>query len=430
MAASVHEPARDLAVSGSFDVVVVGGGIAGVAAAVAAARNSVSVCLLDKQSAVGGLATLGNVTIWLPICDGRGRQVIGGLGEELLKLSVADLRRDNTKARFVGIPSCWRPGGDVEERKNVRYRVGFNPSGYMFALEKLVVDSGVKLLYDTRFCAVRREARRISHVIVENKSGRFAVACGAVIDATGDADVCFAAGERTESLDTNVLCGWFYTLMGGELELHKLSNPYGPTGTREGGTGPFFRGDDGNQVTDHILQTRELARARLAGLRAQHPGEDIQLLTPATIACLRMTRRLVGQCSLGETHMHRWFDDAIGLTGDWRKPGPVYAIPMRALCGVGTANLLAAGRCISADTSVWDATRAIPPCVVSGEAAGTAAALAVKHADSDAHVLDIHVLQRRLRSQGVLLDPALVRPPGRPKKTKAGKRSKKDSCDA
>ncbi|MDD3925306.1 MAG: FAD-dependent oxidoreductase [bacterium] len=410
MSASIHEPARNLPVSGSFDVVVVGGGMAGVAAAVAAARNSVSVCLLDKQSAVGGLATLGNVTIWLPICDGRGRQVIGGLGEELLKLSVADLKCNNMPARFVKIPTCWYAGGDPEERKNVRYRTDFNPSAYMYALEKLVVNSGVKLLYDTRFCTVRREAGRISHLIVENKSGRFALACSTVIDATGDADVCFLSGEKTESLDSNVLCGWFYTLRGGKLELHKHSNPYCPCGTQEGGTGPFFGGDDGDQVTDHILQTRELARVKLAGLRARYPDEDIQLLMPAVIACLRMTRRLAGEYTLGEKHMHQWFDDAIGLTGDWRKPGPVYAIPMRSLRGVANTNLLTAGRCISADTSVWDVTRAIPPCVVSGEAAGTAAALAVRNSDADMHALDIDILQQQLKNQGVLLDPALVRP--------------------
>ena len=421
MTMSIHEPARDLTVSGSFDVVVVGGGVAGVAAAVAAARNAVSVCLIDKQSAVGGLATLGNVTMWLPICDGRGRQVIGGLGEELMKLSVADLRHDNPKAQFLGIPPCWRPGGDVEARKNVRCQAGFNPSAYMFALEKWVVDAGVRLLYDTRFSSVRREANRISHLIVENKTGRFALACRAVVDATGDADVCFAAGEDTESLDTNVPCGWFYTLSGGELQLHQHSNPYSPFATKEGAAGPFFRGDDGAQVTGQILHSRELIRAALAALRARHPGEDIQLLLPATIACLRMTRRLVGRCTLAGKHMHQWCDDAIGLTGDWRKPGPVYAIPLRSLCGVRHANLLAAGRCISADTSVWDVTRAIPPCVVSGEAAGTAAALAVKHAASDVDAVDVRVLQRQLQSQGVLLDPALVRPADKIEKRETAK---------
>ncbi len=391
-------------------MVVVGGGIAGVAAAVAAARNSVTVCLIDKESALGGLATLGNVTTWLPICDGHGRQVIGGLGEELLKLSVANLRNDNPTAQFVNIPACWRPGGKVAERKQLRYQTDFNPSDYLFALEKLVVDSGVKLMYDTRFCAIRREANGLSHLIVENKSGRFALACGTVVDATGDADVCFLAGERTESLNSNVPCGWYYTFKKGQLERHAHSNPYNSYGTQEGVHGPFFRGDDGEQVTGHILKSRELARAKLAKLRELHPEEDVQLITPATIACFRMTRRLAGPFSLGEQHMHHWFDDTIGLTGDWRKAGPVYALPLRTLCAPHTPNLLVAGRCISADTTVWDVTRAIPTCVVSGEAAGTAAALAVRTTHSNVQALDIGALQQQLQSQGVLLDPALVKP--------------------
>lgn len=414
MSMSILEPSRELPVQGAFDVIVAGGGIAGVTAAVAAARNSAKVCLLDKQSALGGLATLGNVTTWLPLCDGMGRQVIGGMGEELLKLSAAGPRRGRTPACFRDIPPCWLPGGDVKERANTRYLTEFNPASYMLALEKLVVDSGVRLMYDTRFCALRREAGRVSHLIVENKSGRFALACGAVVDATGDADVCFLAGEDTESLDSNVLCGWFYTLRNGELEIQYLSNSFCPRATRAGGTGPFFRGDDGGQVTDQILKTRDLVRARLSGHRAQHPGEDVQIILPATMACFRMTRRLVGRHTLCEEHMHQWFDDAVGLAGDWRKAGPVYALPLRSLRAVRTPNLLAAGRCISADTTAWDMTRAIPVCAVSGEAAGTAAALAVRHAGSDVDALPIRVLQRQLESQGVLLDPSLVKPGGKP----------------
>lgn len=410
MSMLIYESARELPVAGAYDVVVVGGGIAGVAAAVAAARNSVSVCLLEKQSAVGGLATLGNVTLWLPLCDGRGRQVIAGMAEELLQLSIAELRDNNPSARFSGVPPCWLPGGDVEAREKTRYRVAFNPASYMLALEKLVVDAGVRLLYDTRFCAVRREAKRISHVIVENKSGRFALACGAVIDASGDADVCFAAGEATEALDSNVPSAWFYTLTGGKLKLHQQSNRYCFEATREGGAGPFFRGDDGDQVTDHILQSRAFVRAKLAELRAENADEDVQPIMLATIACLRMTRRLIGRFSLGAEHVHQWFDDAVGLTGDWRRPGPVFAIPWRALVGVRTCNLLAAGRCISVDASIWDATRAIPPCVVTGEAAGVGAALAVRETEADVQALAVPVLQRRLEAQGVWLDETLVKP--------------------
>lgn len=405
---NIEEPVRQIPVTGEYDVVVVGGGIAGVAAAVAAARCSVRVCLIERYCALGGLATLGNVTMWLPLCDGRGHQVIAGLGEELLKLSVAELSRDYPAARFKGVPACWMHGGDLGERTNHRYRADFNPAAYMVSIEKLVVDSDVDLLYDTRFCSVRREGTRLSHVIVENKSGRSALACRSVVDATGDADVCFAAGEEIVSLDSNVLCGWFYTLTNGELKLHQLSNRYSPYAEKVNAEGPFFRGDDASQVTDHILQTRALLRETLGELRAKHPKDDPQLMMPATMACFRMTRRLVGRFTLAEKHMHQWFDDAIGLTGDWRRSGPVYAIPFRCLRAVRTSNLTVAGRCISVDNTAWDALRAIPPCVVTGEGAGTAAALAAKHTDGDVNALDSRILENQLREQGVLLDPALV----------------------
>jgi len=406
----ITEPARELPVRERYDVVVSGGGIAGVAAAVAAARNGASVVLLERTCALGGLATLGNIIVWLPLCDGRGRQVIGGLPEKLLKLSVADLCQDNESARFIRIPPCWEPGGDPEQRKHVRYQAEFNPAAYLLALEKLVGDASVKLLYDTRVCAVRRESNRISHVIVENKSGRSALACGIVVDATGDADVCFLAGEETQSLNNNVLAGWFYHVLADGLHLNMLSNFFSPDETMMASQAPLFRGDDAEDVTAHIVGTRDLIRRRLAEIRAENPRDDAQVILLPSIACFRMTRRLVGAFSLGERHCHQWFDDAVGLTGDWRKPGPVYAIPWRALCGVRNCNLLAAGRCVSADTTIWDATRAIPACALTGAAAGVASALAVQRSNSDAHSLPVTELQNRLREQGFILDPGSVKP--------------------
>lgn len=406
----VTEPTRRLAVTGKYDVVVAGGGIAGVAAAVAAARNGVSVCLIEKAFALGGLATLGNVIVWLPLCDGKGRQVIGGLAEELLLLSVSDLGRDNPAAGFRGVPECWRPGGDLAERRRVRYKVSFNPASYMLALERLVTEAGVALCYDTRVCAVKQADRQITHLIVENKSGRSAIACRAVVDATGDADVCFLAGEHTESLGTNVLCGWFYTLGTGGLVQHALSRRYSPLAGRDDAEGPFFGGDDAAQVTAQVLASRELIQERLANLRARDPGADVQIVSLPTLACFRMTRRLVGSFSLGERHMHQWFAGTVGLTGDWRKQGPVYAIPLSALCGVGIRNLLVAGRCISADQTVWDVTRAIPTCALTGEAAGTAAALAVTKGDGSVHELSPLAVRDCLLAAGALIDPLLVKP--------------------
>ena len=107
----VPESEKKLTVAAVFDVVIAGGGIAGCAAAVAAARNGASVCILEKMFGLGGLATLGKVIIWLPICDGTGRQVMAGIPEEMLRLSVVDLKKDNKAARFTRVPECWEEVG-------------------------------------------------------------------------------------------------------------------------------------------------------------------------------------------------------------------------------------------------------------------------------------------------------------------------------
>jgi len=406
----VVEAERSLPVVGAYDVVVAGGGIAGVAAAVAAARAGASVCLLERAFGLGGLATLGNVIVYLPICDGMGRQVMGGLAEELLHLSVADLTRDHSSPRFKGVPACWRPDGDLAERKKTRFRTEFNPASYQLALEKLLLDEGVKILYDTRVCTVSTEAQRVRHLVIENKSGRSAIACGAAVDATGDADLCYWAGEETESLDSNVLAGWFYTLDENELKLRVLSNRFSEYAERKDAVGPFFRGDDGEQVTEMVLGSHELMRGKMAEFRQRAPTADPQIIMHPSIACFRMTRRLVGAMSLSRSDVHTSFDDMIGYTSDWRRRGPVYAIPLRTLCGVKMKNLTAVGRCMSADTTVWDVTRAIPTCALTGEAAGLASAIAVREFSGDIHALPIGAVQDRLRAQGGLFAPELIHP--------------------
>ena len=408
---TVREPARDLPVSSSADVVVAGGGIAGCAAALAAARAGASVLLLENTCTLGGLATAGNVTIYLPIDDGRGRVVLGGIARELFDLSVADVKHPAPVAGFRPPPAAWLDPASTPEARAAgpRFETGFNPDGYSLALEELLLREGVRILYDTRVCAVVRDGARVSHLLVENKSGRTAVACGAAVDATGDADVCFLAGEPTVSIDANVPGGWYYTLQdGGKLWLHTSSHAFDRNAGKGGGAeGPFFRGDDGEHVTGQVLSTREMIRKDLAQLRAEHPDEDFQPFKIPSIPCFRMTRRLAGAYELRDGDMHRWFDDAVCLAPDWRRRGPVWSIPWRCLAATRTANLAACGRCASWDTSAWDAMRVIPVCAATGEAAGLGAALAVR-SGTPLPEFDARRLADELRARGNLLSPELA----------------------
>ena len=397
----IAEPARVLPVTGAYDVVVVGGGIAGVAAAVAAARNGAKTALIEKESALGGLATLANVIVYLPLCDGKGHQVIAGLGEELLRLSVQD--------GYDCIPPCWEPGGDTAARRKKRFRVRFNPASFLLELERLVVDTGVDLFYDTRFCDVARDAECVRAVVTESKSGRTAFRCKSVVDASGDADVCARAGEEVVSLRTNVASAWFYASHGKEIKLVPLSQSFPADPRKKPNDGPAYAGDDVRDVTAQILHSRRLLRERLKTMRegADDPGISPVLLP--TIASFRMTRRLKGSLELKEGDDRRFFDDAVGMTGNWRKSGPIYYLPLRCLAGTRNRNLLAVGRCLSAVGPCWDITRVIPTCAVTGEAAGVAAARAAKTTDGDVSRLDVHALQARLKEQGVIIDPSFAR---------------------
>ena len=145
-------------------MIVVGGGIAGVAAAVAGRRNGCSVLLIEKSVVLGGLATLGFIAEYLPLCDGRGTKVTAGIAEELLHLSI--------KYGYGTLPPEWRDGRGVGTTK--RYRTFFSPPEFIYALDELMADEGVDLLFDTVFSRPVMEGGRCEAIIVENKSGRTA----------------------------------------------------------------------------------------------------------------------------------------------------------------------------------------------------------------------------------------------------------------
>lgn len=410
---SIREKARETKVYDSADVVVAGGGIAGVAAALAAARSGSSVILVENTCTLGGLATVGNVTVYLPIDDGCGRVVMGGLARELLDLSIADLGAHVPAANFHDARPEWRDprASRAERAEGQRFETGFNPCAFALSMEDLLVREGVRILYDTRVCDIVVKRGRITHLVVENKSGRTAIACRACVDATGDADICFLAGEPTVSNDSNVAGGWFYTVEnGGALWVHTSSHAFSRNADKEGAEGPFFRGDDAWNVSRQILESRKLLRSELAGMRAAKPGADYQPINIPTIPTFRMTRRLAGAYELRDDDMHKWFDDAVCLACDWRRRGPVWAIPWRCIAATATANLTVCGRCASWHESSWDAMRVIPVCAATGEAAGIGASVAAGSRRGVSAIGGARIA-REMSRRGNILDRAMLDPP-------------------
>ena len=393
----IFEPGKKLCVNHKCDVLVCGGGIAGAAAALAAARQGKKVLLLEREYALGGLATLGLISIYLPICDGRGRQVSFGIAEELLRLTDKYGPEGEKK-------TPWLTGGTDDEKLKNRYETHYNPNLYAIELEKLLIENGVQILYGTLVCAADVGHGRIKHIIIENKSGRSAIAVRSVVDATGDADVCHIAGENTALFGQgNVLAGWYYHTKDGVHSLRMsaasdIPDKYKtPERIAEDKLRTRYGGIDGDEISGFMQDSHDSTlKSFLKGGEYNYRTHALSTIT--AIPQLRMTRRVAGIYTQDDTEMHKEYADSVGMFSDWRKPGPVYELPFGALHGSKIRNLVSAGRCISGTDAMWDITRVIPVCAVSGEAAGTAAAMS-----DDMNAIDIAELQKKLRAAGVRL---------------------------
>ncbi|MDR2502335.1 MAG: FAD-dependent oxidoreductase [Oscillospiraceae bacterium] len=404
----IIEPQRSIEVTHACDVLVAGGGIAGIAAAMAAARAGKKVILLEREFALGGMATLGLVTIYLPLDDGEGRQVIFGISEELLKLSIEHVCEAN-------YPKAWLEDGSLEDRIRERYITQFNPHLFALRIEKLLLELGVTILYGTLACQVTKYGDAIDTVVVESKSGRAAINVGSVVDATGDADIAHLAGAKTAlHAGGNGLASWYYYFTGGKVSLKMFGlADIAPGAVPSKGANPSagdvyeavkveslgsmrFTGVDGPELSRAVISAHREMYNDILKLREK--DEAFVPVTISTIPLVRMSRRIVGKYELDESENRKPFTDSIGMTGDWRRRGPAFEIPFRTLYGDQVSNLLTAGRNISVTDSMWDITRVIPPCAVTGQAAGIAAAMG-----GDVRRLDVAALQVRLRDGGVKL---------------------------
>ncbi len=390
------EERKQIEVVRDYDVAVCGGGFGGIAAALAAARQGKRVVLFEKQFMLGGLGTAGLVTIYLPLCDGYGRQVSFGIVEELLHLSMKYGAEED-------IPEHWKQEGLPRTAHNARLQARYNPQMFAMAVEQLLTDTGVDILYGTYVTDVKMENDVITHLIVENKSGRCAYGVRSVVDATGDADIAKFTNAPTDTFKQgNVLAAWYYAVGKAGYDLVPLGfadipdEEKDPDAKTETLVERRFSGLDGEELSLQTRLSHQQTFKDVLHKRKQDP--TCMPVTVATTPQVRMTRKIVGEYVLTAKEMHTRFEDSIGMVSDWKKRGPVYEVPYRTLYSAAVKNLIFAGRCTSVDETLWDIMRVIPCCAVTGQAAGTAAAMT-----DDFTTLDAAALQQQLVRDGVKL---------------------------
>jgi len=406
------------------DVLVVGGGSAGLSAAVAAARNGADTLLVERFSYTGGLATGGLIILLLTLDDGAGKQAVGGLCQEMVdRLAARDAVHYPPESEWNDpdsnlVEHCRRWGlvwgSPSPEGHRVRYSVAFEPHEFIFAADAMLKEAKVRVLYQTWGCEPVLEDGRITAVVVQNKAGRQAIVPQVVVDASGDGDIFAAAGEPFE---TERVHPWLWFLMSGVTDIEAAL---------DSGKGMFFQtlgegralvpwggegrvrekidATDPSEVSEALAASRRMVMEEAGRLKASVPGfETAHISMMADQLGITESRRLLGQYVMTRDDMDRTFDDSVARTGHWTKYDCVYNIPYRSLLPAGIDNLVVAGRCISVDHRVHHATKEIPACMATGEAAGTAAAMAANSKIAAMSELDVEALQKQLRKQGAIL---------------------------
>lgn len=379
-----------------YDVAVCGGGFAGISAALAAARCGKKTVLFEKQFILGGLGTAGIVTIYLPLCDGVGHQVSFGIAEELFRLSI----KHGAEADY---PANWLDADGPRGEKDPRFEVRYNPQLFAILAEKELVKAGVDIIYGTSVVGIEEKDGRIEHIMTENKSGRRAYGVGTVVDATGDCDIANFSSAPTDTFKQgNILAAWYYYWgkRGYDFCMLGVADIPDEEKTKENSVATLakrrFSGLDGKELSEQVIMSHSSVYADF--LKKRKTDSEIVPVTLATIPQIRMTRKIVGEYILSDKEEHTYFEDSIGMISNWKKRGPVYEVPFRTLYSAKVKNLICAGRCTSVNECMWDIMRVIPCCAVTGQAAGTAAAMT-----DDFPTLDVKALQAQLEKDGVIL---------------------------
>ena len=437
---------REIPVDARYELVVAGGGPAGTAAAVCAARLGAKVLLVEATGCLGGMGTSGLVTAFDPMGDGK-RMLVGGFMREVVETMY--------RRKFL------RPGIDPNTwRKNYHQWTPFQVEGYKLVLDEFVTKAGVEVRFFTRVIDAEADSRRgkVSGVVLQNIEGYRFVRARAFIDATGDAvlaDLCGAAcreaGRDTPAPMAATLCslhaGIDWSRMGNQHSALKKALAAGHFTQRDKhlpgmsqvnrsvgylNGGHLFRMNalKCKDLSDGVMLGRRLAQEYLAFYKKYVAGcENIQLVTTGSLIGVRESRRIVGEYELkiDDYLARRQFPDQIAVFNkavdihaydcteeayqqylkEYRKtgrlrPGECFGIPYSILVPRGWANLWVAGRCNSSDVKVHGSIRVQPPASMMGQAAGTAAVQSVR-TGQPANDLDTAQLVRTLRKAGAYL---------------------------
>ncbi|HLU54857.1 MAG TPA: FAD-dependent oxidoreductase [Pseudonocardia sp.] len=418
------------------DVVVVGGGPAGVSAAVAAARTGASVTLLERYAALGGLASGGMVLVLDDMVNGTEISVSGIVSEYVERLEKIGLAVYPPESDRYSSTETWNRWGrygvfDFHQHitpKPICYAVAFDPDGWKRVSNDLVRESGVHLRLHSWFARPVLDGNRLAGVVCETKQGPQAVLGDVVIDTTGDIDVASRAGadyvhdsylttlvfrlggvdtdaaerfEQENPREARAINRTIKRMLGGAWELWWLKTPLPGVVWCNC---PHLTGYDGADP-ESLTEAEFDARARIASvvdyIREHLPGfERCYVVDVAEQMGVRQTRLLQGEYVVTKDDItsRRHFPDSVARGRD-------YYTPYRALLPRGVDQLLVAGRHYSATPDAQRISREIPPCMAMGQAAGVAAGLAVD-AGTTVREVDPTAIQRAMRAQGA--DPGDV----------------------
>ena len=358
---------------------------------------------------------MGLINLFVPMCNGRGVQIIKGMAEELLRLSV--------KYGYDTIPDCWKSG--TPEDGGARYVTRFSIPLFVLALSEFVHNEGVSLLYDSVVSETVMEGGCCKGVVVVNKSGYEYYTAKMFVDTTGDGDLMYRAGVPTvqgRNFHTFYMHGVSQKECRAAAESGNMgclegfchgvgANLYGK-GHPEGK--PYWLGTDSDDVTAYVLENHLEALEKLKQDEDRFARDIIRI---PTMPQLRTTRHIKGNYTLKESDVYRHFEDSVGAICDFDRRDCLYEIPYGTLVREDFCNIITAGRCAAGDGYAWDVLRVIPPAIISGQAAGAACAQAIDDGSAICGI-DIKRLQKTLEAADVMIhfDDALI--------PKAGERSR------